>query len=86
MAAKPKVDLTEFFKLSRPKKRPCAVAFAASQLETDEERDQLTAALETDQGIITSGAVQQWLAGRKQDVTVSAVVSHRKRTCTCADD
>jgi len=86
VAAKPKVDLTEFFKLSRPKKRPCAVAFAASQLETDEERDQLTAALETDQGIIPAGAVQQWLSARKQNVSVNTVVSHRKQTCTCADD
>ena len=82
---KPSADLTEFFKLSRPKKRPCQVAFAASQLETDEERDQLTAALEIDQGIITAGAVQQWFAARKQDVTVNSVVSHRKRTCTCND-
>lgn len=79
-----KVDLSEFFKYSRPKKKACAIGYAVQQLTAD-ERVQLQAACEQDNGIITSGAVQQWLATRKHDVTVSAVVSHRKGVCTCGD-
>lgn len=77
-----KVDLSEFFKYSRPKRKPCAVNFVFGLLNA-EEQTQLVAALDQDQGIITNAAVQQWLAARKHDVTVAAVVSHRKRMCNC---
>lgn len=77
-------DLTEFFKLSRPKKKPCAIGYALSQLEK-KEADQLVAALSTDQGIITASAIQQWSAARGHTVTTSSIVSHRKGMCSCND-
>lgn len=77
-----KPDLSEFFKLSKPKRRPCALGFAREQLKPDEQV-QLDAALAVDSGIITAGAIQAWLAVRKHEVSVGAVVSHRKGTCTC---
>ena len=80
-----KPDLSEFFKLSKPKKRPCGIGHALTQLAAD-AGSQLEAALTTDAGIITNSAIQQWLQARKFDVSVSAIVSHRKRTCTCNDD
>lgn len=79
-----KPDLSEFFKYSRPKKKPCAVGYAITQL-TSEEQSQLAAACAQDNGIITSGAIQQWLSARKHEVTVSAIVSHRKGVCSCGD-
>lgn len=82
MAAKP--DLTEFFKYSRPKKKPCQIAFAREQLKP-QERDNLNAALDADQGIITAGAIIQWLSVRGHTVSAPAVTAHRKRTCTCDD-
>lgn len=77
-------NLSEFFKLSRPKKKPCSVGYALGQLD-DVEREQLTAALATDNGIITAAAIQQWLAVRDHTTTASAVTSHRKRVCSCVD-
>lgn len=77
-------DLSEFFRYSRPKKKPCAVGFALSQVN-EKERAQLLAALATDQGIITAGAVQEWLAKRDHTATASAIVNHRKRICSCHD-
>jgi hypothetical protein len=82
--AQAKVDLSEFYRLSSPKKKPCRVGFAREQIKTD-ELEQLDAALAADHGIITNSAVVQWLAARKHDVSVSAVVSHRKGTCTCKE-
>ena len=78
------VDLSEFFRLSRPRKKPCAVGYAASQVKAP-ERAKLDAACATDAGIITNAAVTEWLATRGQVVSVSAVVAHRKRTCSCGD-
>lgn len=83
MASKTKVDLSEFYKLSRPKKPPCRIGFALEQFDGG-ERVQLEAALGSDVGIITNSAIQQWLAARQQEVSISALVSHRKGTCTCA--
>lgn len=85
MAAQASPDLTEFYKLSQPKKPPCRVGFARGQVKAG-DRPQLDAALSTDQGIITNSAIQQWFAARKQEVSVSAIVSHRKATCTCGGD
>lgn len=75
-------DLSEFFRLSKPKKRPCGIGYAKTQL-TDAEVVQLDAALDKDPGLITANAVQQWLATRGHEVSNPAVVSHRKGTCTC---
>jgi hypothetical protein len=80
LAAKP--DLSEFFKHSRPKKKPCVVGFALDQLGP-EEHAQLTAACAEDSGLITNSAIEKWLADRNHIASVSAIVSHRKRTCTC---
>lgn len=59
--------------------------FASTQLATDDEREQLKAALETDTGLITGGAIIEWLRVRGQEASSSAVSSHRRKTCTCAD-
>lgn len=75
-------DLSEFFKLSRPKRKPCSIGFALSQLG-EAEQSQLQAALATDQGIITNAAIEAWLKNRKYETTVSAVVTHRKEKCSC---
>lgn len=83
MAAK-QPDLSEFFKLSRPKKRPCQIGFILPTLG-DAEADQLKAALATDVGIITAAAIVQWAAGRGHDVSFAAVTAHRKGTCSCDD-
>lgn len=78
-------DLTEFFKLSRPKRPPCRVGHARAQLKP-EDVESLDAALATDKGLITASAIIEWLKGRGQgDVSVSAVSTHRKGACTCAD-
>jgi hypothetical protein len=82
----PKTDLSEFYKYSRPKKPPCKVGFAREQLKTDVEREQLDAALSHDAGLITAHAVVEWLGARKHTVSNPAVVSHRKRTCSCYAD
>lgn len=84
-APAPQVDLSEFFKLSKPKKKPCTVGFALSQM-APADRQKLTAALAVDQGIITNGAIVEWVTSRKQETNVSAVVSHRKGSCTCHDE
>lgn len=84
-ADKPKPDLSEFFKLSKPKRKPCAVGFAVEQLKPA-ERTQLAAAFEVGSGYITNAAISEWLAKRDQQANVSAIVSHRKGTCSCNDD
>lgn len=83
MSVKP--DLSEFYKLSKPKRPPCQVAHALEQLDPG-ERVQLEAALNQDPGLITNAAIQLWLGSRKHDISVNRVVSHRKRNCTCGDD
>lgn len=77
-----KVDLSEFFKYSRPKKKPCAVGFALESVSV-EERKQLEAACAQDIGIITTSAISQWLAARGHEVNTAALTSHRRRTCSC---
>lgn len=79
-------DLSEFFKLSRPKKKPCVIGFAITEKKLKGEAiKQLDAACATDTNFITHGAIVQWLAARGVEATVSAVVNHRKGTCTCND-
>jgi hypothetical protein len=79
------VDLSEFFKLSRPRRKPCPVGYALEQLE-GEEKAQLEAALAAGQGIITAGAVEAWLKARGFTAQAAAVGSHRREQCTCGDD
>lgn len=83
--AQASVDLSEFYKLSRPKRPPCRVGFILGELAPD-ERAKLAAALATDKGIINTGAIREWLKLRKQEVSVPALTTHRQQTCTCYDD
>lgn len=78
-------DLTEFFKLSHPRRKPCPVAHALEQV-SEEEGQQLLAALAADKGIITAGAIEQWLKKRGLTGTAAAVASHRREACRCFDD
>lgn len=82
--AEPNVDLSEFVKLSKPKRRPCAIATALTQLKPAAAAE-LKAAVALDQGIITNAAIEQWLGARGIQTTSQAVSSHRKATCTCHD-
>lgn len=80
-----KIDLSEFFKYSRPRKKACAIGFANSQLG-DTEKQQLQAALEQDNGIITGSAIQQWLTARSHEASIPAITAHRKGVCSCGDE
>lgn len=82
------LDLSEFFKYSRPKKRPCAIGHYRERLASKREQAQLDAACNEDQGLITAGAIVTWLENHGADsgaVTTSAVVNHRKNRCTCKE-
>ena len=80
MAKQP--DLSEFFKLSKPKTKPCAVAFAREQLDAASQ-EQLDAAVAENQGYITSAAIRKWLEARGHTVSDASVTVHRRRTCAC---
>jgi hypothetical protein len=87
MASRPKSnapDLSEFFRLSRPRRKPCAVAAALEQLSAD-EREKLEAANAHDQGIITNAAIRDWLKARSIIVNDAQVRVHRTGTCACSD-
>lgn len=87
MADKP--DLTEFFKLSKPKKPPCQIGLILSgdlmPKIGAEERTQLEAACSADRSIITAGAIQGWLEARGHNVNPTRISNHRRGTCTCHD-
>jgi hypothetical protein len=84
MAQPAKADLSEFYRLSKPKRKPCSIGFALEQLEA-KEKEKLETALAIDQGIITNAAIEGWLKARGLLSTVSAVVNHRKGRCTCVE-
>lgn len=77
-------DLSEFFKLAQPKRPPCQVGYAMSQL-SKEEAAQLDAACKTDSGLINAGAIVKWLDSRGHTVSQQRVVNHRLGKCTCHD-
>ena len=85
--ADPKPDLTEFFKLSKPKKPPCQIGLILSgdisPALSAPERDQLRAACNADRGIITASAIQTWLAQRDHEVNTNRISNHRRGVCTC---
>ena len=58
-----KTDLSEFYKLSRPKKRACQINLIltgqVSPQLSDDELKQLRDALDTDSGIISPGAISR---------------------------
>lgn len=77
-------DLTEFFKLAQPKRPPCQVGYALTQLPPAEAAA-LAAACKTDSGIINAGAIVKWLDLRGIEITPQRVVNHRLGKCTCDD-
>lgn len=82
-----KPDLSEFYKLSKPKKPPCQVGLILAGDLTpklkDEELQALNAALDTDKSIITAGAVQGWLEARGHEVNTNRISNHRRKICSC---
>lgn len=81
------VDLSEFFKLSRPKSPPCKLGPVLAQLKPA-ERKQYEAAEATDQNIITNQALALWL---ERHVTGHGVnwqncTRHRNKQCKCYVD
>lgn len=79
-------DLTEFIKLSKPKKPTCQIFVAKEQLKPADVK-LLDAALAKDKGIITGAAIIEWLIRR--DVTgpsPSTIVAHRGKRCSCYDN
>lgn len=83
----PEPDLTEFYKLSRPRRRPCPVKPALEAL-TPEQVAQFDAACKVDPGVITPIAVEKWLASKAGDRWIGNwqnVQAHRYGKCTCND-
>lgn len=83
-------DLSEFYKLSKPKSPPCQVGLILSGEVAPKlkpaEVEQLEAALCTDNGIITGTAIQQWLASRGHDTNVNRISNHRRGVCRCGKE
>jgi len=79
-----KVDLSEFFKLSRPRTPPCRLGPVLAEL-SPEEMTQWEAALEADANVITNQALAMWLDRHVKDHTVNwqNCLSHRSKKCTC---
>lgn len=77
-----KVDLSEFYKLSRPRRPPCAVGVVAVQL-SEVEQAKLKAACGADPGIITASGIRDWLDARGHQVSVPAISNHRRKVCSC---
>lgn len=80
------IDLGEFRALSSRRSKPlCKVGLVRESLSGEERRKLDAACAAAD---IRTGAIVEWLkrvAGGAPVVSVSAVTSHRRRTCTCAD-
>jgi hypothetical protein len=81
-------DLTEFYRLSKPRKPPCQLGLILAgeitpRLKSD-QAEQLEAALTTDAGIITSSAIVAWLKTRGHDTNTNRISNHRRGVCTCA--
>jgi hypothetical protein len=85
----PDVDLSEFYRLSKPRKPPCQVGLILTGQMTPklkpEQVAQLEAALGTDAGIITSSAVVAWLKAQGHDSNTNRVSNHRRGVCTCGE-
>lgn len=84
-----KPDLSEFYRLSKPKRLPCQIGLILAGEVTPElkpaEREKLDAALSTDAGIITASAIVQWLAASGHETNTNRVSNHRRKVCTCAE-
>jgi len=81
------VDLSEFYKLSRPRTPPCKLGPILAQL-SDEERAQWDAACATDTNIITNQALAMWLERHAEGSVVNwqNCLAHRARKCSCFSD
>lgn len=79
------VDLSEFAKLAKPKKKQCAVGVAREGLDP-EALAQLDAACAANSGVINAGAICAWLAARGHVASHPAVTAHRMGTCSCHVD
>lgn len=84
---KAKVDLTEFFKLSRPKSPPCKLGPVLAQL-SEEEHEQYGAAEQADSNVITNQALALWLERHVEghNVNWQNCLAHRTRKCGCFGD
>lgn len=82
-----KPDLTEFYKLSSPKKPPCQIRLIlAGELSPGlkaEETEQLAAACAADKNIVTGSAIVEWLKARGIETNVNRVSNHRRGVCDC---
>lgn len=82
-----KPDLSEFYRLSKPKSPPCQIGLILSGEVTpqlkDTQPEQLKAALATDSGIITASAIVKWLADRGHETNTNRVSNHRRGVCNC---
>lgn len=83
-------DLSEFYRLSKPKKPPCKIGVVLEKLARSKEKTQLISALATDNSIITGKAIQEWIEARSEkleiqglDINSGNVRSHREGKCTC---
>lgn len=87
MASKSAPDLSEFYRLSKPKSPPCQIGLILRGEVTPKlgpaEVGRLQAALDTDGGIITASAVVKWLADRGHDSNTNRVSNHRRDVCNC---
>lgn len=84
--ASPTVDLTEFYRLSRPKRPPCRIGHVLAELKPA-ERAQLEGALATDKNLITAAAIVEWLVKRNQkDISINVIGNHRRGVCSCSRD
>ena len=80
-------NLSEFYKLSSPKKPPCQIRLILDgQLGTGLKPDevvQLAAACQADKNIVTGSAIVEWLKARGIETNVNRVSNHRRGVCDC---
>lgn len=85
--AKATPDLSDFYRLSSPKRPPCQIGLILSgELSpalSKEETEKLGAALASDKNIITASAIVEWLKERGHELNTNRVSNHRRGVCTC---
>lgn len=78
-------DLSEFERLSQPRRRPCPLAAVLRELKGPDSAS-LKAALASDKNVITSSAISQWLERRGHKVNGQSISCHRRSVCSCHDE
>ena len=77
-----KVDLSEFIKYSRLRKKPCPIGLVATQLKEAEKQLLLEACKNFEQ--VANTGIAEWLRVREYvDISINMITSHRKGTCSC---